>query len=64
MAIERGARLRPLLRALVGLALLSMGVSAVAERTGLAEADAALQAGRADATMAILRGLPTPETNS
>jgi len=67
MAIERGVArrwLRPLLSVLAAAALLAAGTPGMAERTGLAEADAALQAGRADAAMTILNGLPGPDGNS
>ncbi len=63
MAIEGVAR-GGWLRALAALAVITMAIFGNAERTGLAEADAALQAGRADAAMAILSGLSAPEANS
>jgi len=58
------ARRRQLLWALVALAVPASAVPGNAGRSGLAEADAALQAGRADAAMTILNGLPGPEANS
>jgi Tfp pilus assembly protein PilF len=53
-----------LLRMLAAVAVLTMAIPGRADRTGLAEADADLQAGRADAAIAVLGGLPSPEANS
>ena len=63
MAIEGVAR-GGWLRAIAALAVLTTVISGNAERARLAEADAALQAGRADAAMTILSELPAPEANS
>lgn len=67
MAIEDGIerrRLRPLLSMLAVAAMLAAGARGVAEQTGLSQADAALQAGRVDAAMTILNGLPPPDGKS
>jgi tetratricopeptide (TPR) repeat protein len=52
------------LSVLAAATMLAAGARGMAERAGLAEANAALQAGRADAAMTILNGLPAPDGNS